>query len=84
MCREWQHNHVRNVKMRRTNSKGSVHSHGNQDDNKSVGDRLPTCSVNYPNVLIVDDSNIMLKLTGIPLVGLTRYHAFITKYYLII
>eukprot|EP01035_Chromulina_nebulosa_P027742 gene27742-36521_t len=61
--REWQHNHVRNVKMRRTNSKGSVHSHGNQDDNKSVGDRLPTCSVNYPNVLIVDDSNIMLKLT---------------------
>ena len=65
MCRDWQLNHVRNVKMRRTNSKGSMHSHGNQDD-KSVGDRLPTCSVNYPNVLIVDDSNIILKLTGIP------------------
>mmetsp|Transcript_19350 Transcript_19350/g.26456 ORF Transcript_19350/g.26456 Transcript_19350/m.26456 type:complete len:653 (-) Transcript_19350:344-2302(-) len=75
--REWQMNQVRNEKLRRNNSKGSlVSSHsGLQSQQQGTSpsaadrfpDRLPTCSAGYPNVLIVDDSTLTLKLTGLTL-----------------
>lgn len=59
---------MRQEKNRRTNSKGSLTGSGHGEDrDKERSERLPTCSGNYPNILIVDDSTLMLKLTGLTL-----------------